>query len=736
MAFDLTVASGAYNASGKFGSSLNGGNAYTTTCPFSAYPFTLQAWVKASATGNIEVAAGRASCGWFGKAANNTALAHYGSGNAGTTDGSDITLASSVNIADGAWHFLELDVTANGGAFFVDGVLVSSSTAKPTFPGQNQYFGVRAFFSNTNSSTASFNWTGEIDEVALFNSALHTVGYTPPTSAYTGSESGLLALYHFDGNGTNSQVAAAPTAPGAPTIGTATAGDGYVDVAFTAPASDGGATITSYTATLSTGETATGTTSPIRVTAANGTARTGHVTATNSVNTGPASAESNSVTPTAAPQPVQLAYNDANVRWSPFNWDDRTSYKSTNNPGAYLKLGFTGTSVAVKVDVSAMSGASLAAGSYPIVRTVIDGTSFVDTQLTSATTSVSRTGLAAGSHTLEMYFLAADINNGDRWVTPVNAIRVTGFTLDTGASASAVTARSKTMLFYGDSINEGYLANGTVTTQPAGNNCMTTVAPTLAQALDCEYGVVAFSGQGYAQTGNNGVPFFPNAYNLYSSGRSRLVNGLLSPQPDYILVEHGANLPSSVTSAMVQSMIVNMRAMAPNAKIFQMVPAGGFARTAITAGFTAAADANAYLIDLGTSYQTGISGTGSGNMYSLDGLHRNPLSNLRAAAGFTKKVQAALDNVVVPTLTQRTVTKQFKLDLTTLAANLTGLKVSFFDESSPELLTVPRYQAAGKTTDASGNLSFSFGSTLASGGTGWLDVRGAGVHFCGPVAVA
>jgi len=93
---------------------------------------------------------------------------------------------------------------------------------------------------------------------------------------------------------------AAATVPGAPTIGTAVAGDGYVDVAFTAPASNGGATITGYTATLSTGETATGTTSPIRVTAANGPARTANVKATNSVGTGPASAESNSVTPQAA----------------------------------------------------------------------------------------------------------------------------------------------------------------------------------------------------------------------------------------------------------------------------------------------------------------------------------------------------------------------------------------------------------------------------------------------------
>lgn len=96
------------------------------------------------------------------------------------------------------------------------------------------------------------------------------------------------------------QTGTPATVPGAPTIGAATSGDGYVDVAFTAPSSNGGAVITGYTATLSTGESATGASSPIRVSASNGTARTATVRATNNVGTGAASAASNSVTPQAA----------------------------------------------------------------------------------------------------------------------------------------------------------------------------------------------------------------------------------------------------------------------------------------------------------------------------------------------------------------------------------------------------------------------------------------------------
>jgi hypothetical protein len=89
-------------------------------------------------------------------------------------------------------------------------------------------------------------------------------------------------------------------APDAPTIGVAVAGDGYVDVAFTAPASNGGSAILDYTAYLSTGESATSSASPIRVTAANGTARTATAKARNAIGYSAASAASNSVTPAAA----------------------------------------------------------------------------------------------------------------------------------------------------------------------------------------------------------------------------------------------------------------------------------------------------------------------------------------------------------------------------------------------------------------------------------------------------
>lgn len=91
----------------------------------------------------------------------------------------------------------------------------------------------------------------------------------------------------------------AAIAPGAPIIGTATADDAKASVAFSAPASDGGADVTSFVVTSHPGNlTGTGTASPIEVAGlSNGTSYTFTVQAFNSTGPGAVSGASNSVTP-------------------------------------------------------------------------------------------------------------------------------------------------------------------------------------------------------------------------------------------------------------------------------------------------------------------------------------------------------------------------------------------------------------------------------------------------------
>ncbi len=91
--------------------------------------------------------------------------------------------------------------------------------------------------------------------------------------------------------------------PRQPTGVSATAGLASASVSFTAPRFDGGAAITSYTATCGT-QSASGTGSPLVVTGlVVGTPVTCTVTATNIVGTGAASLPSNSVTPATVPDP-------------------------------------------------------------------------------------------------------------------------------------------------------------------------------------------------------------------------------------------------------------------------------------------------------------------------------------------------------------------------------------------------------------------------------------------------
>jgi len=103
-------------------------------------------------------------------------------------------------------------------------------------------------------------------------------------------------------NGTGSASSASnsvtpSTVPGAPTIGTATAGNAQATITFNAPGSNGGSAITGYTVTSSPGGiTGTGTGSPITVTGLTiGTSYTFTVIATNANGNSTASAASNSV---------------------------------------------------------------------------------------------------------------------------------------------------------------------------------------------------------------------------------------------------------------------------------------------------------------------------------------------------------------------------------------------------------------------------------------------------------
>lgn len=130
--------------------------------------------------------------------------------------------------------------------------------------------------------------------------------------------------------------------PGAPTIGTATAGNAQASVSFTAPASSGGSSITQYTATSSPGGfTGTGASTPITVTGlTNGTAYTFTVTATTSAGTGSASAPSNAVTPKST-QSISFANPGAQI------FGSTPALLATTSAGSSYPVTFTSSTTSV-----------------------------------------------------------------------------------------------------------------------------------------------------------------------------------------------------------------------------------------------------------------------------------------------------------------------------------------------------------------------------------------------------
>ena len=115
------------------------------------------------------------------------------------------------------------------------------------------------------------------------------------------------------GDGTDTLISASSgilrTVPDAPGVPVATPGDAQVTATWTPPTDDGGSPVTGYTVTASPGgqSCTTAATSCAIGGLVNGTSYNVTVTASNAIGTGPASAASNAVTPSAPPAPQAAA---------------------------------------------------------------------------------------------------------------------------------------------------------------------------------------------------------------------------------------------------------------------------------------------------------------------------------------------------------------------------------------------------------------------------------------------
>jgi hypothetical protein len=183
----------------KFGTAaLSGSYAYTNTFPTWGNPGTIQAWFKQSTipTQNERIVSfdnGTTETNLIIQSSSCLLIGSYAS------NGVNKALLNTTSLCDGNWHLLELDLSSAGAKLFVDGVLQSSRTEVPdTDVGPYFGLGVRARVLNGSCTYTSSDC--EIDEVSIWNTALHTGNYTVPSVPWTGTESGLVAVFHLDGD--------------------------------------------------------------------------------------------------------------------------------------------------------------------------------------------------------------------------------------------------------------------------------------------------------------------------------------------------------------------------------------------------------------------------------------------------------------------------------------------------------------------------------------------------------
>ena len=283
----------------------------------------------------------------------------------------------------------------------------------------------------------------------------------------------------------------AATAPGAPTVGTATAGNAQATVSFTAPASNGGSAITGYTVTSSPGgKTATGTASPLTVTGlTNGTAYTFTVTATNAVGTSTASAASNSVTPAAAATApgaptvgTATAGNaQATVTFaapSSNGGSSITGYTVTSSPG-----GNTATGAASPITVTGLSNGT--AYTFTVTATNAAGTSTASAASNSVTPASAATApgaptvgtATAGNAQATISFTAPASNGGSA---------ITGYTVTSSPGGKTATGTASPLTVTGLTNGTAYTftvtatnAVGTSSASAASNSVTPATGPTL-----------------------------------------------------------------------------------------------------------------------------------------------------------------------------------------------------------------------------------------------------------------
>jgi hypothetical protein len=235
-------------------------------------------------------------------------------------DGTQVA-SHSLTVA-GPMRPLASDPATDGIALSVDWVQMSPFTGSCTFVSQVHDAGAAVVWSSLDPATTTPAGTATQFDTRTSNDTINWSAWSAVVGTAISSPSGRYLQYRASLSTSDAsasplvnsvRVSAAPTTvPDAPTIGSAVRGNASVSVAFTAPADNGGAAITGYSASCTSSDAGvsgsnSGASSPIVVSGLTNTKTyTCTVTAQNAKGSSAPSAQSNAFTPDAIPAPPTI----------------------------------------------------------------------------------------------------------------------------------------------------------------------------------------------------------------------------------------------------------------------------------------------------------------------------------------------------------------------------------------------------------------------------------------------
>jgi hypothetical protein len=328
--------------------------------------------------------------------------------------------------------------------------------------------------------------------------------------------------------------------------------------------------------------------------------------------------------------------DNVNLIKSPSNWS------MTGTPGSmameavfvgsYFRAKFNGTGLDIHVDTAGLL-------EYPWVGYRIDNGADSINKLTPGQKVIRIAGLAAGDHTVFVFYHARNnYNQKDTWAD-AQKLRILSVTCVGGRGILPSTPRPLKGILYGDSITAGLAcgaAPGVLCDDKHTNGSTGSYAYFLGNGLNAEYDQAGCGGDGWTNGGVGGFPCFRDAWNYKKAGVARDLS-----QHDFVTIYHGYN-DGKVQDSVVSSMMGKLRAANANMWIFPMVPFSGRNKTAIVNGV---AD---YLSSHPTERKIKVIDTSGVRIKTSDGIHPTPAGGETLANFMVSAIKGHLANESKP----------------------------------------------------------------------------------------